>query len=117
MPRISTARWRPPRAASHSGARPPPTSAAGCWKKAADLLRERIDQIARVATTEEGKTLREAKGEVMMSAAIFEWFAEEGRRAYGRVLIPARTEGVRHDRHEAADRRGRGLRPLEFPDR
>ena len=63
-------------------------------KKAADLIRERTDQIARIATLEEGKTLTEAKWEAGLAAEIFEWYAEEGRRAYGRVL-PQRTPGVR----------------------
>ena len=63
-------------------------------KKAADLIRERTDHIARIATIEEGKTLTEAKWEAGLAADIFEWYAEEGRRAYGRVL-PQRASGVR----------------------
>jgi len=63
-------------------------------RKAADLIRERTDPIARIATMEEGKTLAEAKWEVGIAAEIFEWYAEEGRRAYGRVL-PQRAPGVR----------------------
>ena len=63
-------------------------------KKAADLIRERTDHIARIATLEEGKTLTEAKWEAGLAADIFEWYAEEGRRAYGRVL-PQRAPGVR----------------------
>ena len=63
-------------------------------KRAADLLRERTDHIARLATLEEGKTLAETRWEVSLSADIFDWYAEEGRRAYGRVL-PQRASGVR----------------------
>ena len=63
-------------------------------KKAADLIRERTDHIAHIATIEEGKTLAEAKWEAGLAADIFEWYAEEGRRAYGRVL-PQRAPGVR----------------------
>ena len=63
-------------------------------RKAADLMRERTEHIARIATIEEGKTLAEARWEVGLSADIFEWYAEEGRRAYGRVL-PQRAPGVR----------------------
>ncbi len=44
-------------------------------------------------TLEQGKPLAEAKGEVMAGADVIDWFAEEARRAYGRV-IPARAEGV-----------------------
>ncbi|HEV7714791.1 MAG TPA: NAD-dependent succinate-semialdehyde dehydrogenase [Steroidobacteraceae bacterium] len=63
-------------------------------RKAADLMRERVDHIARIATIEEGKTLAEARWEVGLAAEIFDWYAEEGRRAYGRVL-PQRSPGVR----------------------
>jgi succinate-semialdehyde dehydrogenase/glutarate-semialdehyde dehydrogenase len=63
-------------------------------KRAADLLRERSEALARIATLEEGKTLAEARFEVGLAANTLEWYAEEGRRAYGRVL-PQRTAGVR----------------------
>ena len=43
----------------------------------------------------DGKVVGEAKVELMGSADIIEWFAEEGRRAYGRI-IPARADGVRN---------------------
>ncbi len=62
-------------------------------RKAADLMRQRIDTIAMLMTMEQGKTLVEAKGEIMNAADTIDWFAEEGRRAYGRV-IPARAEGI-----------------------
>jgi len=63
-------------------------------KKAADLMRERADHIAKVLVAEQGKTFVEAKGEVVTSADIVEWFAEEGRRSYGRI-IPSRNPTVR----------------------
>src|ERR1700723_3971971 len=62
-------------------------------RKAADLIRERADKIATLMTIEQGKVLAEAKLETMVAADITEWFAEEGRRSYGR-LIPARAPGV-----------------------
>ena len=62
-------------------------------RKAAALVRERIDLIAPYMTQEQGKPLPEAKMEVGAAADVIEWFAEEARRAYGRV-IPARAEGV-----------------------
>ena len=62
-------------------------------RKAADLLRERADAIAPLLTLEQGKPLAEAKGETLAGADVIDWFAEEARRAYGRV-IPARAEGV-----------------------
>jgi succinate-semialdehyde dehydrogenase/glutarate-semialdehyde dehydrogenase len=62
--------------------------------KAAELLRERSEDIARLATIEEGKTLPETRMELQVSAEILDWYAEEGRRAYGRVL-PQRVPGMR----------------------
>lgn len=72
----------------------PPNERGSILRRAADLLRERTDRIARLATQEEGKTLAETRWEVGLSADIFDWYAEEGRRAYGRVL-PQRASGVR----------------------
>ena len=62
-------------------------------RKAADLLRERLDHIATIMVMEQGKPLVEAKGETSLAPENIEWMAEEGRRAYGRV-IPARIPGV-----------------------
>src|SRR5207248_1780057 len=64
-------------------------------RKTADLMRERADAIARTLTAEQGKPLAEAKAEVLHSADTFEWFAEEGKRAYGQ-LIPNSAPGKRH---------------------
>ncbi|MEP7245058.1 MAG: NAD-dependent succinate-semialdehyde dehydrogenase [Gammaproteobacteria bacterium] len=72
----------------------PPHERGKILRKAAELMRERCEHIARIATLEEGKPLAETRGEVEMAAAIFEWYAEEGRRTYGRVL-PQRAPGVR----------------------
>jgi succinate-semialdehyde dehydrogenase/glutarate-semialdehyde dehydrogenase len=66
---------------------------AKVMRKAADLLRERADAIAPLLTTEQGKPLPEAKGEVLAGADVIDWFAEEARRTYGRV-VPARAEGI-----------------------
>jgi succinate-semialdehyde dehydrogenase/glutarate-semialdehyde dehydrogenase len=62
-------------------------------RKAAEIMRSRADDIARLMTLEQGKPLAEAKMEVMAATDIIDWFAEESRRAYGRV-VPARAEGV-----------------------
>src|SRR3984885_4773070 len=62
-------------------------------RKAAELIRERAEKIATIMTIEQGKILAEAKVETMSAADTIEWFAEEGRRTYGR-LIPARLPGV-----------------------
>ncbi len=64
-------------------------------RKAGELIRTRADAIATILSQEQGKILAEAKVEVQGSADICEWFAEEGRRAYGRI-IPARADGVRN---------------------
>ena len=62
-------------------------------RKAAQIMRERNDEIALLLTMEQGKTLAEAKMEAMAAADVIEWFAEEAKRAYGRV-IPARGPGI-----------------------
>jgi succinate-semialdehyde dehydrogenase/glutarate-semialdehyde dehydrogenase len=62
-------------------------------RKAAENLRSRVDEIAPIMTLEQGKPLAEAKGEILAASDIIEWFAEEARRAYGRI-IPARAENV-----------------------
>ncbi len=64
-------------------------------RKAAELMRERVDHIAAQLTMEEGKTFGESKIEIMASADTFEWYAEEGRRSYGRI-VPTRVAGQRH---------------------
>jgi succinate-semialdehyde dehydrogenase/glutarate-semialdehyde dehydrogenase len=58
-------------------------------KKTAELMRDRADQVARTLTQEQGKPLGEARLEVLHAADTFEWFAEEGKRAYGRIIPPA----------------------------
>ncbi len=63
-------------------------------RKAADLLRERIDHIAPLMTMEQGKTLAESRMELGGAADVIDWFAEEGRRTYGRI-IPSRMTHVR----------------------
>jgi succinate-semialdehyde dehydrogenase/glutarate-semialdehyde dehydrogenase len=62
-------------------------------RKAADIIRSRADEIARLMTLEQGKPLAEAKAETLSAGDIMDWFAEEARRTYGRV-VPARAEGV-----------------------
>lgn len=59
-------------------------------KRAADLIRDRADALAHTTVLESGKPLVQARGEWMVSADLFEWYAEEGKRAYGRV-VPSRV--------------------------
>ena len=63
-------------------------------RKAADLLRERHDHVAKGMVQEQGKVYPEARAEVLTSADIIDWYAEEGRRTYGRI-VPGRQKGVR----------------------
>jgi succinate-semialdehyde dehydrogenase len=57
--------------------------------KAAAWVRARIDDLATISTEESGKPLRESRGEWITAGNLFEWYAEECKRAYGRT-IPAR---------------------------
>jgi succinate-semialdehyde dehydrogenase/glutarate-semialdehyde dehydrogenase len=62
-------------------------------RKAGDIIRSRADEIAALMTQEQGKPLAEAKMETMLAGDIMDWFAEESRRTYGRI-VPARADGV-----------------------
>lgn len=62
-------------------------------RAAADLIRARADAIAATMTIEQGKPFAEARGEVLVSADIFDWSAEEARRIYGRI-VPGRVPEV-----------------------
>ncbi|MEO3930603.1 NAD-dependent succinate-semialdehyde dehydrogenase [Micromonosporaceae bacterium B7E4] len=72
----------------------PPEERGAVLRRAAALLRERVEPVATAATIEEGKTLAEMRAEVHMAAAILDWYAEEARRVYGR-LLPRRGSGQR----------------------
>ncbi len=61
----------------------------------ADAVKKRADAIAHAITLENGKPLAQAKGEVGMTLDHFQWFAEEAKRSYGRV-VPNQAEGKRH---------------------
>ena len=63
---------------------------AAIMHKAAALLRERAEDIARILTLEQGKPLAEARGETLAGANIIDWFADEGMRVYGRI-VPSRN--------------------------
>ncbi|WP_133178668.1 NADP-dependent succinate-semialdehyde dehydrogenase [Shewanella decolorationis] len=51
-----------------------------------ELLNENSDDLALMMTTEQGKPLAEAKGEVTYAASFIEWFAEEAKRVYGDTI-------------------------------
>ena len=62
-------------------------------RKAGELLRARAEGIAMLMSMENGKPLIDAKMETLAAADLIDWFAEEGRRAYGRI-VPARADGI-----------------------
>jgi succinate-semialdehyde dehydrogenase/glutarate-semialdehyde dehydrogenase len=73
----------------------PAIERAAIMRKAAALFKERIEQTAHALTLEQGKPLVEARGEAMAAVDIIEWFADEGRRVYGRI-VPSRRWGVQN---------------------
>jgi len=62
-------------------------------KGVAASMRRDLSTMAKMLTREQGKTLKEAEGEVLGAADLFEWLAEEGKRVYGRI-VPARSREV-----------------------
>lgn len=80
--------------------RTPAYGRAEILKKAAGLMRERVEALAWTITVEQGKPLREARGEVFGTAAIFEWLAEESCRIADEILasrIPGMQQVIHHD--------------------
>ncbi|MBC2778620.1 NAD-dependent succinate-semialdehyde dehydrogenase [Parasphingopyxis marina] len=71
----------------------PAAERARVLQGAARLMTERADDIARVATMEEGKPFAEARIEVMMNVGLFNFYAGECQRIYGRTLV--RPTGMR----------------------
>ncbi len=60
---------------------------AAILHKVADLIRDRIEAIAILLTMEQGKPLDQARGEIAGAASMFDFYAEEAKRAYGRLLV------------------------------
>ncbi|WP_018099264.1 NAD-dependent succinate-semialdehyde dehydrogenase [Sinorhizobium meliloti] len=83
-------------------------------RKAASLLRDRLEEAARLLTTDEGKPLAESRLEVNSCADLLDWFAEEGRRTYGRV-IPARSVSVQQYAIKDPVGPAVGFTPWNFP--
>jgi len=71
-----------------------PIDRANTIRKIASLLRQQADAIAQVMTLEQGKPLAEARAEVIATAELTEWLADEGRRVYGR-LVQSRVPNTR----------------------
>ncbi|CAH0345273.1 NAD-dependent succinate-semialdehyde dehydrogenase [Bacillus sp. CECT 9360] len=59
-----------------------------------DLINDNIDELAEIMTTEQGKPLKEAKGEMAYANGFLSWYAEEGKRVYGET-IPATQRNKR----------------------
>jgi succinate-semialdehyde dehydrogenase/glutarate-semialdehyde dehydrogenase len=83
-------------------------------RRAADLLRERVDHVARIMTLEQGKPLAQARVETLAAADTMDWFAEEARRSYGQI-IPARAPGVIQMTHKVPVGPVAAFTPWNFP--
>lgn len=73
--------------------RTPALERSNILRRAAVLFRERADEISRAMTVEQGKPLAESRLEAELAAQIIDWFAEEGRRTYGRI-VPGRQPNI-----------------------
>ncbi|MDH4985340.1 NAD-dependent succinate-semialdehyde dehydrogenase [Aminobacter anthyllidis] len=90
-----------------------PARRAEVLRKAAALLRDRIDEIARDITREHGKPFQQARLEVIRGAEFFEWDAGEAQRTYGRV-IPSEP-GIRYIVHHQPIGTVAAFSPWNFP--
>ena len=72
----------------------PAAERAKTMRRAAALMRERAESIAAILVREQGKPLAEARAEMMASADIIEWFADESLRVYGRIVPSRNTKNV-----------------------
>ncbi|MFD2617133.1 NAD-dependent succinate-semialdehyde dehydrogenase [Terrilactibacillus laevilacticus] len=62
--------------------------------KLQEIMLDRQEELAKIMTLENGKPLKEARGEVLYATSFLQWFGEEARRIYGRT-IPGKTENHR----------------------
>lgn len=83
-------------------------------RRAADTMRAEADEAAAEITRENGKPLAQARGEWLGSADLLDWFAEEGRRAYGRI-IPSRAPDMRWTVHRRPVGPVAAFTPWNFP--
>lgn len=83
-------------------------------RRAADQMRAEQDVAAREITTEQGKPIAQAKGEWLASADLLDWYAEEGRRTYGR-LIPSRSRAMSWAVHRRPVGPVAAFAPWNFP--
>lgn len=71
-----------------------PTDRSRIIRSIATILRQQVDDVAQIMTLEQGKILAEARSEIIATAELIEWLAEESRRIYGRI-IPSRFAQTR----------------------
>ncbi|MBS0417874.1 MAG: NAD-dependent succinate-semialdehyde dehydrogenase [Proteobacteria bacterium] len=90
-----------------------PRKRAEIMVKAATLMRERSEEIARAITLEHGKPFNQAKLEVIRGCEFFEWDAAEGQRIYGRV-IPSEP-GIKYTVHHQPIGMVAAFSPWNFP--
>ena len=73
-------------------ARVPAKERSAVLRKLNDLMLANADDLALIMTSEQGKPLAEAKGEIVYAASFIEWFAEEARRVYGDTIPAAQGD-------------------------
>jgi succinate-semialdehyde dehydrogenase/glutarate-semialdehyde dehydrogenase len=93
--------------------RTPPVERADLIRRAADLIRQRQDEIAAAITAEHGKPFAQARLEVIRGCEFFEWDAGEAVRTYGRVIPSA--PGVRYMVHHQPIGPVAAFAPWNFP--
>jgi succinate-semialdehyde dehydrogenase/glutarate-semialdehyde dehydrogenase len=92
-----------------------PAARTSIMRAAADLIRQRADSIAAVMTLEQGKDVRDAKREVILSAENIEFLSEEARRVTARI-VPSAIPSVRqHAVHKVPVGPVAALTPWNFP--
>ena len=98
-------------------ARTLPKQRAAALRRWFDLIIANRDDIALIMTSEQGKPLAEARGEVDYAADFIEWFGEEAKRIYGDT-IPSLARATAHPRHQGSrSASARRSRPGTFPPR
>lgn len=70
-----------------------PLDRSNLLRAVAQKMRDQTDIIAPILTAEQGKPIGEARSECLVSADLLDWFAEEARRTYGRI-VPSRLPNV-----------------------
>jgi succinate-semialdehyde dehydrogenase / glutarate-semialdehyde dehydrogenase len=71
-----------------------PYQRAGLLKRVAEMIRDDAEALARILTIDQGKTLKESRIEIAVTADSIEWVAEECKRTYGQI-VPSREEGLK----------------------